>query len=229
MESEVPKTTGSLKLAPYLPDVSLSPSSLAIVGNSSKLLKQEHGAQIDGYTDVVRFNLARLKGFSHQAGSKTTHRFYGGILQTPEGAANVARTIDASDTSQIITRPHNKNFAESAFPGKNVVYFKLWDKVARNAYITLSRYTGKKHDVERQPRSGIVLLAALLDSSDGQLRPDLYGFDTSADGDPNWKVHYFDARPKPDFSKNMEIFHAPLELEWDTLLTLDAKGFIRLF
>ena len=53
-------------------------SSIAIVGNSGKLLKKEHGELIDSHDYVFRCNLARVEGYESHVGAKTDFRFIAG-------------------------------------------------------------------------------------------------------------------------------------------------------
>ena len=48
--------------------------SCVIVGNSSKLLSEELGEEIDSHDFIIRFNHATVKGFEKHVGSKTTLR-----------------------------------------------------------------------------------------------------------------------------------------------------------
>jgi hypothetical protein len=47
----------------------------AIVGNSSCLLDKSYGSFIDSHDEVIRFNMARTRGFKKYVGTKTTIRF----------------------------------------------------------------------------------------------------------------------------------------------------------
>ena len=52
--------------------------SIAVVGNSGKLLSQEQGEFIDSHDYVFRCNLAETEGFERNVGTKTDFRFIGG-------------------------------------------------------------------------------------------------------------------------------------------------------
>ena len=52
--------------------------SIAVVGNSGKLLNEEHGEFIDSHDFVFRCNLAEVEGYEKYVGTKTDFRFIGG-------------------------------------------------------------------------------------------------------------------------------------------------------
>ena len=52
--------------------------SIAVVGNSGKLLDQDYSELIDSHDLVFRCNLALTEGFEHKVGSKTDLRFIAG-------------------------------------------------------------------------------------------------------------------------------------------------------
>ena len=47
-------------------------SNVAVVGNSSSVLRKKYGKEIDSHTDVVRFNLAPVGKFIEHVGKKST-------------------------------------------------------------------------------------------------------------------------------------------------------------
>ena len=48
------------------------PSSIILVGSSPDILKNELGHKIDSFSNVVRFNDVKVKGFEKNIGTKTT-------------------------------------------------------------------------------------------------------------------------------------------------------------
>jgi hypothetical protein len=52
----------------------LDGKSVAVVGNSGKLLNAKHGEAIDSHDAVIRFNWAPTEGYESQVGTKTTIR-----------------------------------------------------------------------------------------------------------------------------------------------------------
>ena len=53
-------------------------SSVAVVGNSGKLLTEEQGEFIDSHDIVFRCNLAKIEGYEKSVGTKTDFRFIAG-------------------------------------------------------------------------------------------------------------------------------------------------------
>ena len=53
-------------------------SSVAVVGNSGKLLTEEQGEFIDSHDIVFRCNLAKIEGYEKNVGTKTDFRFIAG-------------------------------------------------------------------------------------------------------------------------------------------------------
>jgi hypothetical protein len=51
---------------------------VAIVGSSGDLLDKEYGKEIDSHDIIVRFNVARVKGYEKHVGSRTDIRFFNG-------------------------------------------------------------------------------------------------------------------------------------------------------
>lgn len=82
---------------------SLSNKSVAIVGNSPRLLEQENGPLIDSHDVVVRFNDANISGLSSHAGLKTTFRFVQFNIRPPHQAFFDSLEED----SVIIAKPSN--------------------------------------------------------------------------------------------------------------------------
>jgi hypothetical protein len=56
----------------------LKDKKIAVVGSSGILLDKEYGEEIDKHDYVVRFNVARVKGFEKNVGSRTDIRFFNG-------------------------------------------------------------------------------------------------------------------------------------------------------
>ena len=52
--------------------------SIAVVGNSGKLLTKEQGEFIDSHDIIIRCNLAKVEGFEKNVGTKTDFRFIAG-------------------------------------------------------------------------------------------------------------------------------------------------------
>ena len=52
--------------------------SVAVVGNSGKLLTEEQGEFIDSHDIVFRCNLAKIEGYEKSVGTKTDFRFIAG-------------------------------------------------------------------------------------------------------------------------------------------------------
>ena len=48
--------------------------NIAIIGNSSSILKKKNGSKIDSYDDVIRFNNSKTRTFEDNVGKKTTIR-----------------------------------------------------------------------------------------------------------------------------------------------------------
>ena len=56
----------------------LKDKKIAVVGSSGILLDKEYGKEIDDHDYIVRFNVARVKGFEKNVGSRTDIRFFNG-------------------------------------------------------------------------------------------------------------------------------------------------------
>lgn len=214
-------------LAPYFEALRVS-ASLAIVGNSADLIGAGRGAEIDAHHQVIRFNSGVVSGYEADIGSRTSLRFVGGSFKSKDAARRLGRVV-AQDQADILTKPNNQVMAEFAFPGKTVHYMKRWGALATSGYALLEPYTGLHYSYDgRQPRSGILLLALLMQCSEGKLKPSVYGFDVEDRTGPGWCLHYFEKKPRENFFENFATAHAPIEWEWNTLKTLAERGHIRL-
>lgn len=200
---------------------------LAIVGSSSNLKGRGLGSEIDSHAEVIRFNQATVLGFERDVGSKTSIRLIGANTNKESIARSFAAAV-ISDDARLLTKPSNRPSEAIAFAGRPVTYLEGWPVATRTAFAKLQRFTGLHFEARLPPRTGIALLSVLLDISGGSIVPSMYGFDTQDEVNPQWRQHYYDAKPKPDFHTRVAERHAPVEYEWETLKALHARGHIRL-
>lgn len=162
--------------------------SVALVGNSDALLGSGHGAAIDSFDHVFRFNLCDLNPrYAKDIGGKVDYCFFSLNISThkfPHPRAEQARFVSLCKKTSIICYPKNT---------KNVRRFNKspWlmtadiEDVNRVMYLATApqriAFSTRNH-----PRNGIKLLACLLDAG---IKPVLFGFDREARGD---NKHYFD-------------------------------------
>jgi hypothetical protein len=162
--------------------------SVALVGNSDKLLGSGYGSDIDSRDTVFRFNLAALgKSLTTDIGKKADYFLFSANICAPLKALSRAeemRFVQICRYSNIICYP-GKTKRVTKF---NRRPFEMHISPTQVNNIT-TRLLGP-HDMlfaqNNHPRNGIKLLACLLDAG---LTPDLYGFDIIDRGDNS---HYFD-------------------------------------
>ena len=91
-------------------------STIAVVGNSGKLLKQNYGELIDSHDIVIRCNLAIVNGFEPYVGSKTDIRVIAG--------KSFCRDLTdhfSSYNSNFLTNLQNEHFFIKAEPLYNAI------------------------------------------------------------------------------------------------------------
>ena len=88
--------------------------SVAIVGNSEKLLNKNFGKEIDGYDFVIRFNRAPTKNYEKYVGQKTSLRVV---------ADNEFKSKDNGQENFSVSKGENEDnyigFVKKLFNSKN--------------------------------------------------------------------------------------------------------------
>jgi hypothetical protein len=94
--------------------------SVALIGNSPKLLECENGGGIDSFADVIRFNGALINNYSKHVGTKTTIQILAidllGMFSEP-----YVRPTDQSIEAKVLARKHNAKVFLDIFPVSKII------------------------------------------------------------------------------------------------------------
>lgn len=195
--------------------------SIALVGNSPKLLEADHGAAVDAHDVVIRINDGPTAGLERHTGTRTSVRFLGAPMK--------ARYRDffsgLVEDSVIATRSENgPALAELGWSGRMVLIQKYgW--IMRNAFKRLTEVIDIAEIPARNPRTGILLLSMLTDAMQAGRRISMYGFELAERREG--PEHFFDdKRSMADVMQSWEKFHCPPEYEFSAIRKLRDRGFV---
>lgn len=90
--------------------------TIAVIGNSGKLLNEEYGKLIDSYDVVIRCNLARTHGYEKHVGTKTDFR----IIAGKSFWRDLSENFSAYDEN-FLTTLKNEHFLIKAEPLYNAI------------------------------------------------------------------------------------------------------------
>lgn len=192
--------------------------SVALVGNSDKLLNSGIGAEIDSFEHVFRFNLCDLKPDYHKdVGKKVDYCFFSLNISThkfPHKPEEYTRFVKLCRTAAIICYPGNTSNVRK-FNRKPLLMAMPFEKI-NPTFINLVGSHAPLFNKSNHPRNGIKLLACLLDAG---LQPTLFGFDLEK---RSANKHYFDneIQREPEGAG-----HRP-SWEYELLSALADKNFI---
>ena len=112
--------------------------TIAIVGNSKKLLDHNYGKLIDSHDYVIRFNRAPTKNYEKYVGQKTTLRVVGDgeFRSIDNGQGNFIVTKNEDDDNYI-------NFVKTIYNSKIFVITDDYQQLKKNPYI----YVDKSNEV----------------------------------------------------------------------------------
>ncbi len=108
--------------------------SVAIVGNSEKLLNKNFGKEIDGYDFVIRFNRAPTKNYEKYVGQKTSLRVV---------ADNEFKSKDNGQENFSVSKGENEDnyigFVKKLFNSKILVITDDYVNVKKNPYLYVDK------------------------------------------------------------------------------------------
>ncbi|MFB2549461.1 glycosyltransferase family 29 protein [Ensifer soli] len=196
--------------------------SIAIVGNSPKLLESDHGSLIDGHDVVVRINDGRTDKYERQAGSKTTVRFVGIPIKDRYRAFFAALKED----STIVTRTANAPIlAELGWTGETK-YIDDYGWIMRHAFRRLTKLIPLDNIPQKNPRTGILILSMLVNAMLSGKTISLFGFEI-AERKGGAEHFYNDGRKFDETLHNWNDFHCPMTYEFDAILKLVERSLIK--
>lgn len=195
--------------------------SVAIVGNSPRLMENSHGPAIDSHDLIIRVNDGRIQGFEPHTGTRTTLRFVGVPLK--ERYHDFFRGF--AEESLIITRAENRTILEELGCRTPARYIRRHSQVPLAAFGKLAGLVEIGGFPERPPRSGIVLLSLLVDAMEAGKKVSIFGLETEPRS-TGAEHFYKDGREFVGSTTTWENYHCPMECEFQTLKALAAKSLI---
>ena len=181
--------------------------SVAIVGNSPRLLESDHGPLIDSHDVVIRFNDADITGLGVHTGCKTSFRLVGFTIKPRHEEFFATLRED----SVVITKRINRG----KIPRANVKDLKfLAFSLHKNAFaladVILNSSFADQHTMP--PRTGFALLSYILASDVGLQQVSLFGMERTPR--KSGRAHFYDDKKSLDrVFKSYHLFHAELEAE----------------
>ncbi|MCK5604184.1 glycosyltransferase family 29 protein [Candidatus Pacearchaeota archaeon] len=162
-------------LSHITPEFDIS-GSVVIVGSSAKLLKSKHGANIDSFDNVLRFNRAPTEGFEEHVGSKTTMRIVNGHVFTSRRFTRWKEddtfVKKLRNTKLILARDTYLARRRNKFCDPSIELYTVSGRLNTSLYLTVGLM-------------GIILIVL------SGIRPVVYGWSTTIDEPMS---HYFNKR-----------------------------------
>lgn len=196
------------------PEIFIS-KSVALVGNSKKVLRQLHGEDIDKHTNVIRFNYAITKGYEKYVGSKETMRLCIKNLLTckkyknhPPGLVRDYKILRKLNNVKITIFYKGPKVNFSSIARRNNINLKSnslhcipWNRDR------FTKFVRSQFDKDPQCGFGMMLLITLIG-----IKPDLYGFDTKICSDNlgyywNNKVKHTQRSPHHNISTEHKLLN----------------------
>lgn len=171
------------------PEIFLS-NSVAIVGSSSKILKNKQGSLIDSFEDVIRFNRSFTKNYESHVGIKTTLRVVNN---------HVFDNLDISDKG-FTNSP--KNFVKK-LRNSSILFIGPdegpWERRKKNTHKSCNLFKFDFEQLykikevlgiesEKNLQIGTITIGLCILS---EIKPHIFGFDLSN----KVRTHYFESRP----------------------------------
>lgn len=196
-------------------------TSIAIIGNSPKLVEAEHGAQIDAHDVVVRINDGRTVGFEKHTGARTSLRYVG----VPIKQRYKAFFADLKENAPIATRADNGPVLDDLGWQGDLILIDRYSWIMRNAFQRLETIIPLTNIPAKNPRTGIMLLSMLTGAMQAGHRISLYGFEV-AERRGGAEHFYSDGRKFDDAMASWDEYHCPLSYEFDTIIALRDRGLV---
>ena len=190
--------------------------SIAIVGSSANLKRNNFSQEIDKHDEVIRFNRAPVKGFEEYVGNITTLRVvnnhvFDNIDITNKGFSNQPKNFvkDLRNEKILYIGPDINPWKrrKSNTHNSNRLYLFDYSKISN-----LKEIFGIKNQNNLQIGTIVISLCIL-----SGLKPKLYGFDL----EPIPRTHYFEDRPS-----NIKDSMHTIEQEMQLLVNFKEKGLI---
>jgi hypothetical protein len=181
--------------------------SVAIVGNSPRLLESNHGHLIDSHDVVIRFNDADITGLGMHTGYKTSFRLVGFTIKPRH--EEFFQTLQ--EDSVVITKKNNSGKIPTAgIRDLMLLAFNL----NSNAFALADAFLNSSfadHN-SKPPRTGFALLSYILASDIGLQKASLFGMERTPR--KSGRAHFYNDKKSLDHVfKSYHLFHAELETE----------------
>ena len=217
----------------------LDGKSVAIVGNSGKLLHKRHGEAIDSHDAVIRFNWAPTEGYEAQVGSKTTIRLsnthYLKAVTDDEFDKKMGKNYTGWDKDFYFTKIKNQTIVLKKMsswvndPETDWRINKRIEELGGNAIDCLEERFMTYCDAMLHPKLssmgllGVAMAIANRDEGHGAKSIDCYGFNFYQEEEED--RHYYDVMTQ---TKGQQAEHHNFGHEKRIFLTLLNEGVIKI-
>ena len=203
--------------------------NIAIIGNSSSILKKKNGSKIDSYDDVIRFNNSKTRTFEDNVGKKTTIRVINNVtfecikpgLGWEDSKYDYNFVLSLNNIKIVTISPYtirkdikNKNMKNNNdyfFLEKRYIQFLICLNFIKNFDI----FFGLTNILLKRKNFSIGFYSILLCIVSG-IRPHLYGFDLTED--MTKRSHYWEKAgnvgKSHDLSSEHKIINKFLKLKY---------------
>lgn len=217
----------------------LDGKSVAVVGNSGKLLHHNYGEAIDAHDAVIRFNWAPTEGYEEQVGSKTTIRL---------SNTHYLKAVTDDEFDEKMGKNYtgwSKDFYFSKIKNEAIVLKKMsswvndletdWrinkriEELGNNTIDCLEERFMTYCDAMTYPKMssmgllGVAMAIANRDEGRGAKSIDCYGFNFYEEEEED--RHYYDVMTQ---SKEQQAEHHDFDHEKGVLLMLAKEGIIKI-
>ncbi|MFB2549462.1 glycosyltransferase family 29 protein [Ensifer soli] len=210
----------------FPPDVAMADlfgpfDSIAVVGNSPRLVEKRQGGEIDAHDVVVRINDGRTAPHEASTGSRTTVRFVGALLKDRyrgffSGLREEARLVTSAENVQSL--------ADFGWSGRLEVIEQLgW--TIRSSFTRLASVIEIGELPDKNPRTGIIVLSLLVDAMRAGRKVSVYGMETEP-RKTGAEHFYADGRDFGAVLKGYGKYHCPMTVEFSMLKQLQDRALV---
>lgn len=216
----------TLDVAPPLLISQIAPpfQSVAIVGNSPRLIEAENGAVIDSHDIVIRINDGPTAGFEAHVGQRTTLR----VVGIPIKPRHRSFFRELREASTIVTRSENRRVLNRLKWAGGTVFIDGYQELMSSALARIAAMVDIGRLPQGDPRTGLVILSLLGDVFAARGTVSLFGFETEMRR--SGREHFFD--DGRDFSESLtthDQYHCPMEYEFHVLARMREASMISIY
>ena len=164
---------------------------VAMVGSSTEMLGLGYGEQIDQHAEVIRFNLAHIKGYEKDLGSRETIRYWT-LTHERLGQLFNDKAKMASEIVLTTQAPTLISFLHMGEIQDNGEFHGRSENV--HGLVPTERFLEDKGlKLDKPMRTGMTMIIALIESG---IKPHVYGFSTGTKGS-KYRSNYWNQEVVP--------------------------------